>query len=148
MSIKQILILLLIVILVAAGIMFINYSSVQKPMVTIDNHRFNVEIAKTLTQKEKGLGDRNYLALNSGMLFPFPTSGEYGFWMKDMKFPLDIIYINNNKIVSIYTLSKPQNNINLRVVYPTTPANNVLEINAGLAKNYNFKVGDQVSINL
>lgn len=120
----------------------------QKPDVKIDGHIFYVLIAKTLMQKTTGLGNRKYLHSDQGMLFPFKTAGNYGFWMKNMEFGLDIIYINKNKIINIYTLSKPLSNQNLETVFPSSPANNVLEINQGLAKKYKLKIGDDVLINL
>lgn len=119
-----------------------------QPNISIDNHTFNIVTATTVSEQEKGLGNRTSLNTNSGMLFIFNTPGNYGFWMKDMEFPLDIIYINNNKIINIFTLKKPNNNSQLQIVYPKKPSKYVLEINANLSKKYNLKTGDSVKINL
>ncbi|HEX7042169.1 MAG TPA: DUF192 domain-containing protein [Patescibacteria group bacterium] len=118
-----------------------------KPQVTINHHNFYVEIAKTEAQKEKGLGDRKSLEENHGMYFPFETSGNYAFWMKDMEFPIDIIYISNERIVNIFTDTKPALDPSTTVVRPTQNVDAVLEINAGETERNNIKVGDKVNLN-
>jgi len=68
----------------------------------INNNCFEVEIAKSQEEKKKGLSLREDLPFNSGMLFVYNKENFYSFWMKDMNFPLDIIWINaDNKIVHI-----------------------------------------------
>ena len=150
---KKILFLIAIIIILSALAITIIYTNkyvktASIPSVNIDEHVFNVLTATTLDEQKKGLGNRASLDQNSGMLFIFNMPGNYGFWMKDMEFPLDIIYINNNKIISIFTLKKPNSNSQLQIVYPQSPSKYVLEINAGLSKKYNFKIGDAVKINL
>ena len=63
--------------------------------VKIKNLIIPVDLAITPNQQAKGLSFRNTLNANQGMLFPFHTPGDYSFWMKDMKFPLDILWINS-----------------------------------------------------
>lgn len=118
--------------------------------ITINKHAFRVIVAKSDNEKEIGLSNKSSLASDQGMLFPFQTADYYAFWMKNMKFPIDIIYINNSRIVTIFhSVPSPKNtNDQLPIYKPSQPANNVLEINAGLAKKYNFKEGDAVQIQL
>ncbi len=118
--------------------------------ITIDNQTFSVLVAKTEKEKEIGLSSRTGLPDNMGMVFPFDTPGFYAFWMKNMKFPLDIIYIHGNKIVTIINNlpnPTPQNDT-WQIVKPTEAADLVLEINAGLSKKYNFQVSDMVKLSL
>ena len=75
------------------------------------------------------------------MLFLFPQKGIYAFWMKDMRFNLDIIWISDDKIVYI---AKDNSFHDLTPVNPGIEADKVLEINADLADRYGFKVGDEV----
>jgi uncharacterized membrane protein (UPF0127 family) len=84
------------------------------------------------------------------MLFLFPHPYYEVFWMKGMEFPLDIIYIRNNHIIAIYpSLANPTvQHTQVPIVTPPIPANEVLEINAGLSQTYHFKIGDTVSIHL
>lgn len=119
----------------------------KKGVVYINNYKFNVDIADNTSKRAKGLSSRKSLAENEGMLFLFDKFGNYGFWMKDMLFPIDIIWIKNDKIIDITynVLPEPEKSIfNLTVYYPQEAVDKVLEINAGLAKKYNFKIGDKV----
>lgn len=118
------------------------------PTANINNHTFNLEIAKTPKEKETGLSAKKTLEKNSGMLFPFEKPGYYAFWMKNMKFSIDIIYIRNGRIVTIHKNVKPPINANENpTIYNSSePADTVLEINAGLAQKYNIKEGDIVKI--
>jgi uncharacterized membrane protein (UPF0127 family) len=70
--------------------------------------------------------------------------------MKGMKFSIDIIYIQNNKIVDVFqNLPFPKSEFDQPVIVESTQNSNyVLEINAGLSKKYNFKNGDIAQINI
>lgn len=119
-----------------------------QPGVIINGVHFRQEIAKTASEKEIGLSKYNKIEDNLAMVFPFYKSDYYSFWMRDMKFPIDIIYINKGKIVNIFTnVSPPSKNGNLKIYRSTQPADTVVEINAGLSEKYKFKKGDIVYIN-
>jgi uncharacterized membrane protein (UPF0127 family) len=116
--------------------------------VTIKDQTFKVSIAKTEEEKQKGLSGLDSLRLDEGKLFLFEKPDTYAFWMKDMKFPIDIIFINGTKIVSITENAKPVKSGELPIYQPTGPSDKALEINAGLSKKYNFKQGDTVTIDI
>lgn len=118
------------------------------PTATINNHKFNLYIAKTPKEQEIGLSKYTKLDENFGMLFLFKRAGYYSFWMRDMKFPIDIIYMRDNRIVTIYKDIKPPKtkNESLSVYKPKKPSDTVLEITAGLSQKYNFKEGELVKI--
>ncbi len=105
------------------------------------------EIADTQALKNLGLSGRNSIDEDRAMLFVFNDSGYYGFWMKDMKFAIDIIWIDENKkIVHIAPNVAPD-------TYPESfqskgLAKYVLEVQAGLTKSKNIKVGDSVEFDL
>lgn len=138
----------MVLFLLALLFFLIGISTLAKtPKITINNHTFNLYIAKTFQDKEVGLSKYSNLSQNQGMLFLFGTASNYSFWMKDMKFPIDIIFIKNNKIVAIYqNLLPPQKDQNLTVYRPSELSDTVLEINAGLSEKYGFKNGDSVKI--
>lgn len=117
--------------------------------IEINGKYFSVDVAKTDLQKEKGLSVYSKLAQDKGMIFPYEKSDYYTFWMKDMKFPIDIIYIDNGKIVDIFRdVPQPKSvNESLKVYKPRSVADLVLEINAGLSDIYGFKLGDLVKVN-
>ncbi len=147
---KKISFLLALSLLLIGIIVFANYSnnksSVAKtPKITINNHTFNLYVAKSSQDKEIGLSKYSNLPQSQGMLFPYGTPSYYSFWMKDMKFPIDIIFIANNRIVAIYQdVHPPKERQNLIIYRPEELSDMVLEINAGLSKKYNFKKGDSV----
>ncbi len=118
----------------------------KSPTVTIDNATFSVMVAKTEADREKGLSGRNSMPQTEGMIFLFDKPDNYSFWMKDMKFPLDMIFINKDKIVDIFPSVPIKNQTDMET--PREKADSVLEINAGLVKKYNFKIGDLVKTSL
>ena len=104
-----------------------------------------VEVANTKASREQGLSGRKSMKDDEGMLFIFDTPGRYGFWMKDMNFPLDIIWINDDGIVvsverGVAVESYPKAFIN------QSNARYVLEINAGLAEKFGLYIGSKVKI--
>lgn len=112
--------------------------------VTMGNHTFSVSVARTEKEKQIGLSERKSLAKNDGMLFLFDQPDYYAFWMKNMDFPIDIVYVDNNKVVYIVKDAKPVSSGNLPIFQPNQKANEVLEINAGLSNQYNIKQGTSV----
>lgn len=113
---------------------------------TIKGQQFSLIVAKSPDQQAKGLSDRKSLDQNTGMLFIFGKPDYHFFWTKNMQFSVDIIYIQNNKIVSLFKDVKPPASPeeNPPVIKPEKPADKVLEINGGLSDTYNFQVGDEV----
>ena len=116
--------------------------------VKIGTHSFSVKVAKTSEEQQIGLSKTESLSKTSGMLFPFQKADYYAFWMKNMKFPIDILYINNKKIVTIFeNVPAPASpNENPPLYHPTEPATMVLEIQGGLVTKYTIKEGDTVTI--
>ncbi|OGH13804.1 MAG: hypothetical protein A2687_03390 [Candidatus Levybacteria bacterium RIFCSPHIGHO2_01_FULL_38_26] len=148
---KKFLVVFILVLFLAAGVI-IYQSFLQNipktPTATINNQTFVLEVAKTEEEKAVGLSAKEKLNENAGMLFPFETPSYYSFWMKNMKLPIDIIYIRDGKIVTIHkNVQPPANpNENLQIYNSTAPADTVLEINAGFSEKYNFKEGDEVRL--
>ena len=117
--------------------------------VCINSKCFAVELAITFSEQEQGLMGREKLDEQRGMLFIFKNEGIYSFWMKNVLIPLDIIWINKDgKIVFLNKNSQPCKQIICPPINPNDKASYILEINAGLAEKYNFKVGDQVNLEI
>lgn len=110
----------------------------------------SLEIAKDLQSQQKGLSGRNSLDTNTGMLFVFPNATYQPFWMKDMKFPIDIIFLQNKKVVTIfdhvpYPVSQSSN---LPIYKPEQPSDMVIELSAGKASSLGIKKNDTLTISL
>ena len=116
------------------------------PVVTINGHSFNVATAISQKEQEIGLSETKSISQNQGMIFLFNKSDYYPFWMKNMKFPIDIIYIDTDTIVTIKSnVQPPKSGKEDPIIYtPTKPSNKVFEIQAGLSNKYGFKNGDKV----
>lgn len=112
-------------------------------IIDINGRKFIAETALTAEKQAKGLGGRKNLGANRAMFFEFKRAGQYGFWMKDMNFDLDIIWILDDKIVYI---AKNVSHKSLEVIKPEIEADKVLEINSGLSDEYGFKAGNRVKI--
>lgn len=103
---------------------------------------FDIEIAKTPYEIQTGLMYRDGMKDNQGMLFVFPDVRERSFYMKNTRFPLDLIFINHNKrIVSFQENAKPFDESSLP---SQTKAQFVLEVNAGIAEKLLLEVGDKM----
>ena len=95
--------------------------------------------------REKGLSDHEPLAADEGMLFIFPTEGTYSFWMKDMRFPIDVLWISREKkVVDMWQNATPES---FPLAFtPKTVAMYVLELPADFATHNNVRIGDMVSL--
>ena len=118
-------------------------------IVTIGTHEINVEIANTNTLREQGLSGRESLGENDGMLFVFDMPGKYSFWMKDMNFSLDFIWIRDNKIVEITqdVPNQPDAPLSsLKLYTPESSIDSVLEVTAGFVSKNNLQVGQSLNL--
>lgn len=125
--------------------------------ITVGSKVINIEIADTPEKRSQGLSGRTELATDAGMLFVFGTEGDVpkkdltpGFWMKDMKISIDIIWINDNKVVkidkSVPIPAEGTADNKLPVYSPGQPIDYVLEVNPGFSDANNIKVGDTIDL--
>lgn len=152
---KRVLLAFTVLFALVAGMVFAqNYSKtknlfpfMKSPTVTINGYNLQVAVADSREEQEIGLSETESLPQDQGMIFLFEKPGFYFFWMNNMKLPIDIIYIKNDKIVTIQTNVQPVKESENPAIYTSTePSDKVLEIQAGLSEKYNFKKGDIVKI--
>ncbi len=115
-------------------------------VVLIDQKKISVEIASSPDELYRGLSGRTNLCADCGMLFDFPDSEEQEFVMRDMKFPLDIIFINKGRISRIAADLPPEGKTPRAVYTSGGPADQVLEVNGSYAARNNFQIGDEVTV--
>ncbi len=116
------------------------------PKLLMGGEQFTVELAISPEEKQKGLGERQGIAAQQGMLFVYDHPEQYAFWMKGMQFPLDIIWINGTEIVDIAQNVPVATGGALPTYAPQKPADKVLEVNAGTTQRLGVHVGDSIQI--
>lgn len=115
--------------------------SYETTTMMIGDTRITLEIAETPAQKSRGLGGREGLAENAGMLFVFEEDGLHGFWMKDMRFAIDIAWFDADFcVVDIAQRVSP--GTYPAVFVPDTPARYVIEMEAGFFGSHGIEKGD------
>ena len=152
MMILMIVGIVLIVAAFAAGYFFL-FARPNQPLrngqVMVGSAVFNVEIASSTVEKARGLSYRTSLGENSGMLFLFDRGAVQNFWMKDMNFPLDMIWIGGGRVLGFAENAAPQPGAQLwelKVYNSPDGTDQVLEVNAGTVAKDNINVGDPVSM--
>jgi uncharacterized membrane protein (UPF0127 family) len=109
----------------------------------IGGEKVSVALAVTDAQRAQGLSGTAPLKADEGMLFVFPEDGLYRFWMKGMKYAIDIIWIDaDGRIVYIAPSLSPDTYPNS--YGPDVPSRYVLEVSAGFASAHAVRVGDRV----
>lgn len=113
----------------------------QKKILVLGETTVRVEVVDTPEKRTLGLSGREKLAQGTGMLFVFETEDIYGIWMKDMNFPLDIIWFNEYGEV-IYFVENATPDSYPKTFLPPTPSLYVLEVPTGFVEEHHIKVGD------
>jgi uncharacterized membrane protein (UPF0127 family) len=114
--------------------------------VTIGVHVIDAELADTPARQQRGLSGRPSLPTGRGMLFVYGEPALRGFWMPDMHFDIDILWIRAGRIVHVesdvpHAVAGP-----LPVYRPPEPADLVLEVTAGTARRLGWRAGDAVLV--
>ncbi|MDO8498320.1 MAG: DUF192 domain-containing protein [bacterium] len=163
MDIKKFAIQIVLLLVVAFGAMILSFNisllgglfpafntskSFPSTQIKVGQAVVKVEVADTPEERGRGLGGRNSLATDSGMLFVFSESQKQRFWMKGMKIPVDMIFIDKGRVVDILKNVPPpspnQSDQTLLIYEPVAPADMVLETNAGFADSFGIRTGDSV----
>lgn len=118
----------------------------QTAQVEIGGVVLTAEIARSTEQQARGLSGRDGLAENQAMLFPYNDYQTRVFWMKEMRFPIDIIWIRDEEVVGVeYSVPAPTTTDLTRYPSPQ-PVNYVLEVPAGWAVERNLQIGSSVKL--
>jgi hypothetical protein len=119
-----------------------------KAEIKINDQIIIAEVVNNEETRTLGLSGREAIGINEGMLFVFEDLGVYPFWMKDMKFPIDIIWIDaENRIADIDENVQPQPGVSeesLAQYKPSIPVKRVLELRAGRARLLSAEVGNSI----
>lgn len=134
------------VILTSGYIFFTKQDSDNITKVIINDKIIEVEIADTPDERYQGLSGRESLCDNCGMLFVYSDKEARNYVMREMNFPLDIVFLNGDKIVKIDRDLEPEGEKPKNIYSSLVPVNYVLEVNGGVAGKNNWQVGDNIKI--
>lgn len=135
------------VVVIWVALMFVEPMDVHdNAKVFLNGKEIAVVIADAKARQEKGLSGYKKLEPNEGMLFVFSTPGAYGFWMKDMLFPIDIIWFDKDyRVVDLWEHATPESYP--KVYIPQKEAKYVLEVVSGFSSAHAVKYGDLLELN-
>ena len=105
-------------------------------------HQFTVEVAASPAEQEQGLMNRQSLAPDRGMIFPYEPPKAASFWMKNTLIPLDMIFVRADGTIS--SIAENTVPLSLEPVASLEPVGAVLEIAGGRSAELQIKVGDKV----
>ena len=115
--------------------------------IRIGNSYIQVEIADFALAQARGLSGRGNLGQNSGMLFVFKDKRTRNFWMKDMRFDIDALWIDQNQVIGMLeNIPFEPKNGQITGFQSKVPVDMVLEVNAGWIAKNGIKIGDLASI--
>ena len=119
--------------------------SLEKEQICFQENCFNVEVAETETEQAQGLMNRSDLNENAGMLFSYQDEAERTIWMKNMQFPIDIVWLDKNyQVVYLKKNVQPCTKSFCPLYKANQLAHYVLELPAGTAEKINLKIGDSL----
>lgn len=147
MSIRSILFILAGILFLIGITLFIPSKVTHSAYLTVKTGTISLITAYTEAEHELGLGGRDSLPRDSGMLFIFKRPDTYAFWMKNMKFPIDIIWLDENYIVvdmkeNVDPSTYPEEFV------PQKKSLYVLEANAHFVEKNSLKIGDTLALTL
>jgi len=120
-------------------------SSGTKALITVKDVPVRVDLATTPKLQQRGLSGREQLEPDEGMLFVWEEAAPRGIWMKDMRFPIDILWLDGaGRVLDIKRNAVPESYP--EVFYPRTPATFVLELSANFTELHSVSIGDVVKL--
>lgn len=116
-------------------------------VLNIDDERLSLHVADTAQEKRSGLSGRKTLSDDEGMIFVYDSLGYPGIWMKNMYFPIDVLWLDKDFFV-VHAESGITPDTFPRTFRPDEPARYVLEVRAGFIDRFNVQVGGQLDISI
>lgn len=121
------------------------FASYQVQNVRIKGQTFQLYLADTDALRAQGLSGKSGMPDGSGMMFTFPQTGIYPFWMKDMKFALDIFWVREGRVVEIWENAPLPQDGQIPLYEPKELADEVYEFPAGFIQKYGIGIGDSIT---
>lgn len=138
----------LILAVVAAALYIIMPQMRPQAMVHLGDGIFRARVSRTAEQRQTGLSGVQYLNSDEAMLFVFDQDDRWSIWMKDMNFPIDIVWLDaSQKVVYIVKNASPDS-YPATVFTPKTPARYVVEVKAGTVDQQRIVIGQTATFDL
>jgi hypothetical protein len=112
----------------------------------IAGQRILLEVTRTPQEQAMGLMFRTSLAADRGMLFSFDPPRPVSFWMKNVKIPLDMVFLRDGEVKGIAANVPPCTTSECPTYGPRSPIDQVIELRGGRAAELGIKVGDRVTV--
>jgi hypothetical protein len=137
---------LVLLVLVGLGVPGATAQPFDRSRLTVESaagaFEFEVELALTPAQRQRGLMYREQLAANAGMLFDFGRIGPVSMWMRNTYIPLDMLFLRaNGEIVTIARNTEPRSDA---IISADEPVRAVLELPGGTSDRLGLRPGDRV----
>ncbi len=143
---KKPLLFILVFVFIILAFFYINKpADSKKTTIRLGQEFFLAEIADNPEKREKGLSGRKELCEKCAMLFFFDNPDNRNFWMKDMQFDIDVIWVKGNKIVDIRSNVSHSKGEQEKIHSPEM-ADKIIEVRAGKSENLRLKIGDEVGL--
>ncbi|RYX79202.1 DUF192 domain-containing protein [bacterium] len=115
--------------------------------VTIGGQGYRADIARKAADLEHGLSDSPQIAADEAMVFIFPRVSKWGIWMKDMNYPIDILWLDEAKKVQHIIEDVQPDSYPETTFYPPLDARYVIELKSGTVKDKRITIGTQAAFN-
>ena len=131
-------------VIVSIGIAWFGVSHVNAPATLwFSEHEFLMRVARTDSERHQGLSDTSELPKDQALVFVFPSSERWGIWMKDMNYPIDILWLDDTKKVIHIERNISPDTYPEKTFQPKIPARYVIELKAGVSEASRITIGSQ-----
>jgi uncharacterized membrane protein (UPF0127 family) len=125
--------------------------NIQQQAVGLHHHTYYVSIARKPEELQRGLSGTDSLAADRGMLFVFPKDDKWGIWMKDMNYPIDIVWLDKDAVVNYMVKNAQPSSYNAvepvkSIMSPDKPARYVIELPSGTIERTGIVIGDPAGL--
>ncbi|OGY48441.1 MAG: hypothetical protein A3J65_00690 [Candidatus Buchananbacteria bacterium RIFCSPHIGHO2_02_FULL_45_11b] len=126
-------------------IIFFGCQPSEGKIIRLGETEIKVKVAKTPDQQIKGFSSQDGLAEDEGLLFIYPDRQTRGIWMKEMKFDIDIIWLDDYRVIG-FEENAPFILGTSKIYYSPKPVNQILEVGAGFVKEHQIGIGQILTI--
>jgi uncharacterized protein len=138
--------IVLVLALVGAAAVYILWPQLQPhATVRVGDGVFAAKVVRTPAEREKGLSGTGTLREDQAMLFVYDTEGKWPIWMKDMNYPIDIVWLNKDKEVVYIVINAPPESYPQETYIPKQSARYILELPAGMVNKKSIVIGKEAS---